>query len=213
MEPIGSSETSASNTQTSGIYPKESRLLISNISSDRISVNLNLITGCLIQFPGRIAIPNDVCALNFSFLISARALVMQPKLMFTTLMSLFLLLFRSKAKQNEKLQNAISCYFASFKCVMLRSSDFRLAAECDVSFTLSGQHVTTTLKWKHGQHKSQKYKFLCILKSVSWCFEVGIILHSGLKSYRKFRKNILPPSSRHNVLYRTYRMNYTFSSS
>ena len=27
MEPIGSSETSASNTQTPGIYPKESRLL------------------------------------------------------------------------------------------------------------------------------------------------------------------------------------------
>lgn len=39
---------------------KDFQQTISNIgSSDRISVNLNLIIGCLIHFPGTIAIPND----------------------------------------------------------------------------------------------------------------------------------------------------------
>jgi len=37
---------------------------ISNVSSDRISVNLNLIIGCLIHFPGHIAIPNELNGLS-----------------------------------------------------------------------------------------------------------------------------------------------------
>jgi hypothetical protein len=32
----------------------------------------------------------------------------------------FPIVFRSKAKRNEKLQKVISCYIASSKCVMLR---------------------------------------------------------------------------------------------
>ena len=37
---------------------------VSNISSDRISVNLSLIISCLIHFPGRIAIPKDLKGLS-----------------------------------------------------------------------------------------------------------------------------------------------------
>ena len=39
---------------------KDFQQTISNTSSDRISVNLNLITGCLIHFPGPIAISNGL---------------------------------------------------------------------------------------------------------------------------------------------------------
>jgi len=50
-----------SKTNEEHIYDvKDFYLTISNISSDRISVNINLITGCLIHFPGRITIPNDL---------------------------------------------------------------------------------------------------------------------------------------------------------
>ena len=59
-------------------------------------------------------------------------MVMQSKVVFTTLMSLFLFFFRQKANKKENLQKDISCYFASSKCVMSRSNAFRLAAECDV---------------------------------------------------------------------------------
>jgi len=38
---------------------KDFKQTISNISSDRILFNLNLIISCLIHFPGPIAIPND----------------------------------------------------------------------------------------------------------------------------------------------------------
>jgi hypothetical protein len=122
---------------------KDFQQTISNISSNRISVKRKVIISCLIHFPGRIAIPNDLNGLSahwfFAILISTRAMVMQPKSVFTKLTSLFLLFFRSKRKQNQKLQKEISCYFAFSKCVMLRSNDFGLAAECDVSFRLSGQ--------------------------------------------------------------------------
>jgi len=39
---------------------KDFQQTISNISSDRISVNLKVIISCLIHFLGRIAIPNDL---------------------------------------------------------------------------------------------------------------------------------------------------------
>jgi len=64
---------------------------------------------------------------------------MQPKLVFTTLVSLFLLFFRSKAKQNESYRKPFHVILRLLSASFCRATTLRFAAECDVSFALSGQ--------------------------------------------------------------------------
>jgi hypothetical protein len=91
---------------------------------------------------------------------------MQPKVVFTTVMSVSLLFCYIKGKPKRKVHNAILCYFAIFMFVTLRINDFRLAAECYVSFTLSGQARYHDTQVDTRGTATRKYKFLCILKSI-----------------------------------------------
>jgi len=65
---------------------------------------------------------------------------MQPKLVFATVVSLFLLFFldqrRNKTKSYRKPFNVILHLLSASCC---RATTLRLTAECDVSFMLSGQ--------------------------------------------------------------------------